>query len=97
MRQYGHADATQAPIVAALRGLGYGVVNLSLLGQGIPDLLVASPDGRRLWLIEVKDAQGKNRVNPAQQRFAAKFPAPVHVVRSVEDVLRVVGLEVEGV
>ncbi len=69
-------DATEGPIVEALRGLGCEIHYIS--GLGLPDLLVRSPAGR--WVpLEVKSAKG--RMQPSQQ--AIRWP----VVRTVDEAI----------
>lgn len=52
MRWAAATDANQAEIMRALRKVGLSVVDLSRVGQGVPDLLVS--DGSQMWLVEVK-------------------------------------------
>lgn len=69
-------DATEGPIVEALRGLGCEVTYLG--GLGCPDLLVRSPTGR--WVpLEVKSAKGRRTVSQA----AIRWP----VVRTVDEAI----------
>lgn len=83
-------DANHREIAEAFRRCGAWVFDLHGVGRGCPDLLVAS---RGRWLlVEVKGAKG--RLTPQQVRFigeAGLRGARVYVVRSVEDVARVVG------
>ena len=87
----GHAaksDANQKELVAALEQLpGVTVV---VIGKPV-DLLVGYRGINHLW--EVKNPDGKNRVEPDQQSFfenwTGRTPA---VVRSLEDCLRELGL-----
>ena len=78
-------DLNQRIIVSAFRAMGCCVLHLHTVGQGCPDLLV----GRKgtVWLVEVKGPKGK--LTPDQEVFHASWP--VHVVRSVDDVLALVG------
>jgi Holliday junction resolvase len=79
------ADLNQPEIVAALRKLGCCVMHMHTLGKGVPDILVARRG--RLWLVEVKGPKGK--LTPDQEVFHAAWP--VHVVRSVDDAIKLVG------
>lgn len=85
MRRAAKVDANHAEIVAAFRQLGYSVGNLSQLGGGWPDLLVAK-DGRTA-LVEVKSAKGK--LNRDQLDFVASWHGVIEVARSIEDVLTI--------
>ena len=78
-------DLNQRAVVKAFRDAGCCVLHLHTVGQGCPDLLV----GRKgtVWLVEVKGPKGK--LTPDQEVFHAAWP--VHVVRSVDDVLALVG------
>jgi hypothetical protein len=82
-------DLNQPAIVDALRKVGVTVVSLASVGNGIPDLLAGKHD--KVWLIEVKGPKGK--LTPAQVEFMATWPGVVHIVRSVDDALRLVGVQ----
>lgn len=90
-------DANQAEIVQAFRKLGFGVLDLSGVGQGCPDLLVLRK-GRKgmpgaLMLVEVKDGKkppSARQLTPPQVEFHAHWP--VSRVMSVDDVYALVGL-----
>lgn len=82
-------DANQAEIVAALRDIpGCFVADLHEVGRGCPDLLVGFRGVN--YLMEVKSARGK--LTGDEQRWQNFWPAPVHIVRSVEDALEVVNV-----
>lgn len=87
MRRAAKVDASQEAIVAALRAAGASVQSLAQIGQGCPDLLAARAG--QMWLLEVKT--GKAKPNDLQARWHIAWNAPVHVVRSEDDALRVVG------
>lgn len=76
-------DANEQAIVKALYLCGFQVTRLS--GKGLPDLLL-SRNGR--WhLAEVKNVEGRNRIDKDQTAFEARHaPAPVWVLRSEADV-----------
>lgn len=84
-------DANHREIVAAFRKLGAGVVDLSPLGYGVPDLLVGT---RRLnYLVEIKNpgtSYGRRGGNPLQIAWANGWPSPVYVVEDTDDVLALV-------
>lgn len=86
MRRAAKIDATQAGIVKALRQAGCQVQSLAQIGSGVPDLLVHR--AMRLWLLECKTGNGD--LTPAQRAWHALWP--VHVVRTPEEALRIVGL-----
>jgi VRR-NUC domain-containing protein len=89
--RHGRKDKNHGEIVEALKRVGCGVIDLSQLGGGVPDLLVSLRNGRRreLILVEVKTATGK--LNARQRAFEAAG-WEVYTVRSVDEVLKVVGL-----
>lgn len=81
-------DSTQREIVDALRKLGYAVVDLSRVGGGVPDLLVAA-GASDVFLVECKAPKGTLRAS--QEAFRRRWPGQVEVWRSAEDVLRAHG------
>lgn len=87
-------DANQKEIVAALRKVGATVQTLHEVGKGCPDLLVAFRGVN--YLLEVKDGKktpSKQRLNEDEQEWHAKWGGPVHVVRSVDEAIRVLGAQ----
>jgi len=85
-RRAARVDANHGEIVAEFRRLGCAVESLAGMGKGVPDLLVCM-HGRN-ELVEVKTEKGK--LTEDQVKWFAKWPAPVHVVRSTEDVAQLV-------
>ena len=81
-------DANQAAIAGALRASGASVLDLSRVGQGCPDILAAK--GEKSWLIEVKGPNGK--LTPDQVRFIDDWRGHVHIVRTVDEALILVGV-----
>ena len=96
VRRAARTDQNQSEIVAALRGAGCWVMDLSAVGKGCPDLLVHGPvHPWQLVLIEVKDGAkppSARKLTPDQLRFHAGCNAPLVVVTSVGEALRAVGL-----
>lgn len=88
MRRAAKIDEVQPSIVEALRKVGASVVSLASIGQGCPDLLACKGD--KLWLIECKGPKGK--LTPDQQRFILDWNGPVHIIRSADEALRLVGV-----
>lgn len=92
MRRAARTDANQAEIIAALRKAGAGVVDMSAVGEGCPDLLASY---RGEWfLIEVKsDKQppSRRKLRPTQRDWHAQHSAKVHVVKDVDEALRAIG------
>ena len=83
MRRRARVDSNHGDIVTALRRLGWRVVSLASVGQGVPDLL-AYRTGQPLRLLEVKAKGGV--ATPAQEAFMADG-WPVTIVRSIDDVV----------
>lgn len=90
-------DANQGEIVKALYGIGCGVVDLSAVGGGVPDLLVGYRGQN--FLLEVKDPKriGKKPRGAAQistdekqQEFYAWWEGPIAVVSSIEEAIAAV-------
>jgi len=79
-------DRTHAEVVQALRACGYGVQSLATVGKGCPDLLVSAKG--RWYVLEVKAEKGLLRA--LQAVWQSNHCAPVHVVRSAEDAVKVV-------
>ena len=86
MRRAAKVDSNHRVIVQAFRALGCTVQSLAAVGKGVPDLLVGFAGLNHL--VEVKVAKGKE--TPAQVKWAAMWRTTVHLVRSVEDVQRLV-------
>lgn len=86
-------DNNHGEIVAALEKCGCSIIDLSKMGRGIPDL-VAGFRGR--WhVMEIKNpanAYGRKGFTPAQKKWADRQQAPVHIVRTVDEALRIIGL-----
>lgn len=94
MRRAARIDANQPEIIKALRGVGAAVQPLHTVGGGVPDLLVS----HRMvnYLIEIKDGAkppSARRLTQDQLVWHDAWRAPVHIVETVADALRVIGME----
>ena len=90
-------DRNQAEIVLELRRAGCLVMVTSRLGASFPDLVVAR--GGVVYLLEVKNPEAGGALTPGQAALVwalATVGVRLHVVGSVAEALRAVGLEVEG-
>ena len=89
MRQAARVDANQGAIVQAVTQAGAKVLDLSRMGQGIPDLLVCYQGKLCLW--ELKDgdkAPSKRRLTPAERAWHDHWhDAPVLIINSVEEAI----------
>ncbi len=84
------ADANQAAIVAALRGVGASVALTHPLGGGFPDLTVGFRGVN--YLLEVKNLDGKgDRLTDDERRWHDEWRGRVHVVRTVDEALKRIG------
>lgn len=97
-------DANQPEIVEALRSVGYLVTSTHEVGKGFPDIVVGGIDRNpqhvtfglpTIWLIEIKNPKGKNKLSDDEQDFHQRWEGYVHVVRSVDEALRLVGASQE--
>lgn len=94
MRRLAKKDTNHNEIAQALRDVGYLVHETHQLGGGYPDLNVGGIDRRtgraRVWLVEVKDTKGK--LTPDELAFHTAWGGLVHVVRSVDEAFKLVGV-----
>ena len=86
MRLKAKRDGNEAEIVAALVAVGATVSQLN--DPALPDLLV----GYKGWniLMEIKGKK-RGKLTPAQKRWHETWRGQVEVVRSVEEVLAMIG------
>jgi hypothetical protein len=89
-KRLGHKrkDKNQGAIVAALEGAGCLVFDLSEIGGGCPDILVAR-DGV-LYLLEIKNPETRWRLTKKQEEFHKDWAGwPVFIVETSEEALAV--------
>lgn len=81
-------DGNQVQIVKTLRDLGATVADLHGVGRGVPDIAV----GFRgvTYLCEIKN--GNAGLTPDEARFHAEWRGQVAIVRTVPDVLKLLGM-----
>lgn len=78
-------DSNQAEIVSKLRACMLSVIDLSALGRGVPDLLVAS--AKDIWLVEIKTENGA--LNQRQLEWHQKWMGkPVIIGKSFEEIYK---------
>lgn len=88
MRLAAKRDANHVSILAAFRQAGCSVLDLSRVGGGCPDALVAR-NGHSL-LVEIKDgtkAPSKRKLRGNQEDFSARWRGRICVASSLDDVL----------
>lgn len=89
-RRRGHRDANHKPIVDALQGLGCSVLDLSALGDGAPDILVAGGPVGDPVVAEIKNPEntgGTRGLKTHQRDWLASWPSRTVVLWSVEDAI----------
>jgi hypothetical protein len=89
MRRAARVDSNQAAITNGLRLIGATVQPLHTVGKGCPDLLVGFRGVN--WCLEVKDGDkppSGRKLTPDEQTWHDGWQGVVHVVESVDDVLR---------
>ena len=83
-------DANQRSIVADLRAIGATVEDLHEVGDGCPDIAVGFRGQN--YLFEIKTESGQLRAN--QRRWHDRWNGQVDVIRSSEDALTIMGVQV---
>jgi hypothetical protein len=87
------ADRNQPEIVKALRDAKASVQHLHAVGAGCPDILVCFRNV--LYLMEIKDGSkppSQRKLTPDQVKWHENWCGDVHVVKSVDEALAVIGL-----
>jgi Holliday junction resolvase len=88
VRYAARKDTTHAPMVAALRELGFGVLDLAGVGKGCPDILIGRWGFSALIECKTPKNERKNATDTKQRDFAKEWPGcPVIRAYAVEDVL----------
>jgi hypothetical protein len=87
MRRIYRVDSNQAEIVAALKRAGCTVQPLTAIGSGCPDLLVS-----RAGVNHLLELKADSELAAMQIAWINAWNAKVHVVRSIDEALRAVGL-----
>jgi hypothetical protein len=94
--KHGRRDANHAEIRDRLREAHISVWDTGDVGGGFPDLVAAGQHRKTFQeitvLFEVKTQDGK--LTPDQVEFINSWRGTVHIVRTVEEALRVFGIEV---
>jgi len=83
-------DLNHTEIVKTLRSLGAGVVDMSRVGQGFPDLLIHFQN--QSVLVEVKSGESK-KFTQAQLKFISNWQGPAIVrINDVEGAIRLMNI-----
>lgn len=86
------ADLNQSEIVKTLRAVGATVHITSQVGNGFPDL-VCGIFGKN-YLIEVKNKATYGKLSTEQLIFRDKWKGKVHVVETIDEALKIIGVNV---
>lgn len=92
MRRRARKDDNHREIVEAFQKIGCLVLDMSHAGGGWPDLIVN--DHATLRMVEIKNPKtsyGRRGLNALQQKFAGDSAAQMAIVRTVDDVIALVG------
>jgi len=83
-------DLNHTEIVKTLRSLGAGVVDMSRVGQGFPDLLIHFQN--QSVLVEVKSGESK-KFTQAQLKFISNWQGPAIVrINDIEGAIRLMNI-----
>lgn len=77
-------DLNHAELVREMREAGLHVIDLSRVGNGVPDLLVSNAD--EMWLVEVKSPKGKMHARQREWHENWKGKKPL-IIRQLEEFL----------
>ena len=88
-------DGNHREIVDALRQAGCPVIDISSLGGGAPDIIVLRRD-KSITLFEIKNPATHGKLNALQESWHLQWAGAVHVVRTVEEALRLAGVVTHG-
>lgn len=90
MRKAAKIDDNQKAIVNVLRQIGASVQSLAATGKGCPDLLVGYHGIN--YLMEIKDGDkvlSKQKLTIDQEHWHSLWRGTVHVVKSVDEALKI--------
>lgn len=90
MRYANRTDANHAAVRDGLRDKGYDVLDLSDVGNGIPDLCVAHPFGLEPLFLEVKDGNkppSARRLTQDEETWARYCGAITQTVLTLQEAL----------
>lgn len=94
MRKRARKDANHSQIAQAMRDVGYLVADTASLGDGFGDQVWAGIDRKSgqksVWVIEIKTTKGN--LTDAEKIFHQAWQGYVHIVRSVDDAYKLVGV-----
>ena len=89
MRKHGRRDANHTDIVGTFRACGCSVLDCADLGDGKPDLVVATASA--CFVVEVKDGTkppSARKLTTKEQQFKDNWKGLYFVIESVDDVIK---------
>ena len=84
-------DDNQNEIVKMLRRIGCSVAITSMVGKGMPDLLIGFR--KKNFLFELKDGnktESRKRLTPDEEKFFNTWQGQVNKVESFEEILKII-------
>ena len=84
-------DDNQNEIVKQLRRIGCSVAITSMVGNGMPDLLIGFR--KKNFLFELKDgnkSESRKRLTPDEEKFFNTWQGQVNKVESFEEILKII-------
>ena len=84
-------DDNQNEIVKMLRRIGCSVAITSMVGNGMPDLLIGFR--KKNFLFELKDGnktESRKRLTIAEEKFFSTWQGQVNKVESFEEILKII-------
>ena len=97
-RYGGRRDANQSDLLAAINEIpGVLAVDMGAVGGGVTDLLIGHAGINYLAEIKLLPVKGKvyasqSQLNDCQVEWHSKWPGQVAVVRTIDDVLELLGI-----
>jgi len=84
-------DDNQNEIVKQLRRIGCSVAITSMVGNGMPDLLIGFR--KKNFLFELKDgnkSESRKRLTPDEEKFFNTWQGQVNVVENFDQILKII-------
>ena len=84
-------DDNQNEIVKQLRRIGCSVAITSMVGKGMPDLLIGFR--KKNFLFELKDgnkSESRKRLTPDEEKFFNTWQGQISKVESFEEILKII-------
>jgi Holliday junction resolvase len=85
---YKRIDHNQSDIVKELRQLGFTVAVISMVGKGIPDIIVGHRG--KNFLFEIKDGNkniSQQSLTKNEEKFHREWSGQIDIIRSTDDAI----------